>query len=227
MSSSRTTSGVGMVAASLVMLLTSCTTRTSAPPTKDHRNARTTTTTTTTINRVGAAPTAPPTTTTAGVGGLRAGRALRSVVPARCTLIGAGGWTLPDPTCTPGALNPAVRPATVATTICVPGYSTRIRPAESFTYDLKRSQMAAWGLSGSTAETEEDHLVPLSLGGAPSDSANLWPEPGGIPNLKDRLEYRLYRMVCDGQIGLRAAQQAIASNWITAYQRFVGPTPGS
>lgn len=134
---------------------------------------------------------------------------------------------LPDARCTPGALNPAVQPDTIGSTICVPGYSTSIRPSQSFTYNLKRRQMAAWGLSGSTGETEEDHLVPLSLGGAPSDSANLWPEPGGIPNPKDRLEFRLYRMVCNHELGLRDAQRAIATDWIAAYRRFIGPTPAS
>ena len=175
-------------------------------------------------------PFQPPTSTpTSGpaVTGLANGAAYRRVVPRNCTLGGSGVWVLPDPTCTPGALNPVVTPATIDTTICVPGYSSRIRPPQSFTYDLKRSQMSSWGLSGSTSQTEEDHLVPLSLGGAPSDSANLWPEPGGIPNPKDRLEYRLYRLVCDHQLDLRDAQRAVASNWISAYQRFIGPTPGA
>jgi len=172
------------------------------------------------------APTTAPTTAAGPPASrpLAAGVADRSVVPAGCTLVGTSPWTRPDPRCTPGSLNPAVTPQTIGSTICVPGYSTRIRPPESFTYGLKRSQMAAWGLSGSTSQTEEDHLVPLSLGGAPSDSMNLWPEPGGIPNPKDRLEYRLYRMVCDHEIDLRTAQQAIAVDWISAYRRYLGPT---
>ena len=175
-------------------------------------------------------PFRPPTSTPSTgptAGGLADGAAYRRVVPRDCTLRGSGVWVLPDPSCTPGALNPAVTPSTIDSTICAPGYSSRIRPPQSFTYDLKRSQMAAWGLAGSTSQTEEDHLVPLSLGGAPSDSANLWPEPGGIPNPKDRLEYRLYRLVCDHALGLREAQRAIATDWITAYQRYIGPTPGS
>ena len=170
-----------------------------------------------------------PSTTPAphAAGELANGTAYRSEVPRSCHLSGTGAWVLPDARCTPGALNPAVNPTTIDTTICVSGYSTSIRPPQSFTYDLKRSQMAAWGLQGSTIQTEEDHLVPLSLGGAPSDSANLWPEPGGIPNPKDRLEYRLYRMVCDHELDLRSAQRAIATDWIAAYRRFIGPTSGS
>ena len=225
MSARRRSRGALIALIGVVSLGGACTTSltatstTTTPVTRDDRSTVTTPATPTL--------TAPPTTSEVVAGDLRPGIALRRVVPASCRLSGAGAWTLPDPSCTPGALNPAVSPATISTTICVPGYSTRIRPSESFTYELKRSQMAAWGLAGSTSQTEEDHLVPLSLGGAPSDSANLWPEPGGIPNPKDRLEYRLYRMVCAGQIDLRSAQLAIASNWITAYQRFVGPTSGS
>jgi hypothetical protein len=161
--------------------------------------------------------------TPSGPAMLADGTPFRSTVPADCKLVGDGAHSLPDPTCTPGALNPAVTPETIGSTICVSGYSTSIRPPSSFTSTLKRRQMAAWGITGSTSETEEDHLVPLSLGGAPSDSRNLWPEPGGIPNAKDQLEFRLYRMVCDGQLDLRSAQAAIATDWATAYQRWVGP----
>jgi len=179
-------------------------------------------------------PSTQPTTTTTQVvpavtqpqaSGLVVGVAYRSDVPSGCVIGGNLGAPLPDSRCTPGTLNPDVSQATIATTICVPGYSTSIRPPSSFTSSLKRAQMASWGITGSTSETEEDHLVPLSLGGAPSDSKNLWPEAGSIPNAKDRLEYRLYRMVCDGQVPLVTAQEAIATNWIAAYQRWIGPLP--
>jgi len=186
------------------------------------------TTTTATSTTIAATTTGPVTTAVSTPApGLAPGVNFRANVPAHCTLTGPSPWTRPDPSCTPGTLNPAVTPETIDSTICVSGYSTRIRPPESFTYDLKRSQMTAWGLPGFTRDTEEDHYVPLSLGGAPSDSSNLWPEPGGIPNQKDKLEYRLYRLVCDHQLDLRTAQIAIASDWTSAYRQYVGPTPGA
>ena len=39
-------------------------------------------------------------------------------------------------------------------------------------------QIAEYGYADtSTADYEEDHLIPLELGGAPRDPNNLWPEP--------------------------------------------------
>ncbi len=73
---------------------------------------------------------------------------------------------------------------------------------------------------------EEDHLIPLSLGGAPADRRNLWPEPrrpddGWTAERKDQLEDVLHRLLCDGGVGLRTAQWAIAKDWTAAYARYV------
>jgi hypothetical protein len=62
------------------------------------------------------------------------------------------------------------------------------------------------------------HLIALSIGGAPDDPSNLWPQPrDGEWNAekKDQLEFVLYKMVCDNQIKLIDAQHDIASDWIT------------
>ena len=83
--------------------------------------------------------------------------------------------------------------------------------------------MATWGIIGSTSTTEEDHLIPLKLGGAPKDSRNLWPEIGGIPNKKDTLEKRLKTSVCNGTLTLAEAQSAIGTDWAEAYVLYVGP----
>jgi len=71
---------------------------------------------------------------------------------------------------------------------------------------------------------EEDHLIPLSLGGHPTDPRNLWPEPrSGIwsAEVKDQLEYVLWKKVCLKIIPLREAQNAIARDWTLAYRRYV------
>ncbi|MCP2339441.1 hypothetical protein [Actinomadura rupiterrae] len=123
----------------------------------------------------------------------------------------------PDPKCQPGATNPAVTQATIHKTICVPGYSKKIRPPVSYTNALKRQQIKEYGYRNTSPSAyEEDHLIPLSLGGAPRDPKNLWPEPGGSPNPKDSIEFKLYKAVCSGKVTLRAAQKAIATNWTTA-----------
>jgi hypothetical protein len=130
------------------------------------------------------------------------------------------GQPLPDPRCTPGAVNPAVTQANIATTICRRGWTKTVRPPQSYTETLKRQQITQYGYSDKRMGSyEEDHLVSLELGGAPSDPANLWPEPGASPNPKDAVEGALNRAICSHRVTLAAAQQAIASDWTTAEAR--------
>jgi hypothetical protein len=50
-------------------------------------------------------------------------------------------------------------------------------PRVSYTNALKIEQMPIYELGGSPSLYEEDHLIPLELGGAPRNPKNLWPEP--------------------------------------------------
>lgn len=138
---------------------------------------------------------------------------------------------LPDPACTPGATDPAVTQGNIASTICVSGYTQTVRPPSSYTDQLKVEQMRAYGLAGSTADYEEDHLVPLELGGAARDPKNLWPEPrAGSPaaSEKDALENHLHSEVCAGRMSLTSAQQQVASDWVVAWLSYKGlATPSS
>jgi len=103
-----------------------------------------------------------------------------------------------------------------------------VRPAVGYTEELKRQQMAAFGYHDRRlSHYEEDHLIPLGLGGAPSDPRNLWPEPRISPDdwgadRKDEVEFALNQLVCSGRLPLREAQRAIATDWIAAYRRYVG-----
>jgi hypothetical protein len=109
-----------------------------------------------------------------------------------------------------------VTQANINVTICLKGWTATVRPPTSYTNALKRTQMAAYGFTGSPSDYEEDHLIPLELGGNPTDPKNLWPEPGASPNPKDSVENQLNRLVCNGQMPLATAQQRIAANWQTA-----------
>ncbi len=135
---------------------------------------------------------------------------------------------LPIAARTPGAIDPRVTQANLSSTICVVGYTTRVRPSYSYTRALKISQLAsgyALGNDRLTSHYEEDHLISLELGGSPTAPANLWPEPYLIANgarTKDTLENKLHRLVCARVVPLAVAQRAIATNWITAYSRYVG-----
>jgi hypothetical protein len=148
-----------------------------------------------------------------------------------CILSVASAQGLPNPSLTPGAINPSVTAQNVTSTICQHGWTATIRPPEPYTERLKREQIAAYGYRDHRLrDYEEDHLIPLDLGGAPSDPRNLWPQPHLGSNewgsyAKDRLEARLNELVCDGSVPLDTARAAIASDWIAAYRKYIGPNP--
>jgi hypothetical protein len=127
---------------------------------------------------------------------------------------------LPDPACTPGVTNPDVTQSTIDSTICVSGWTSTIRPPTSYTNPLKVQGIKDYGYSDtSLADYEEDHFLPLELGGAPRDPKNLWPEPqSGTKNSysKDSVENAVKKAVCAGQATLSAAQHAMLSDWTTA-----------
>ena len=135
--------------------------------------------------------------------------------PGSCHARGSDLYVLPDPSYTPGATNPKVTQATIGVSICQSGWTATVRPPASYTNHLKLEQMAAYGWAGPPSDYEEDHLVPLELGGAPRDPANLWPEPGERNNPKDKVENAAKRAVCGGNMQLADAQQAIAADWVS------------
>lgn len=132
---------------------------------------------------------------------------------------------LPDPVLTPGTINLNVTQENIQQTICVRGYSKSIRPPAYFTNKLKKQQIREYGYSDTNPRHyEEDHLIPLSIGGAPDDPRNLWPEPRSgewSAGKKDQLEFVICRMVCAQEISLAVAQHAMATNWIEAWEQYV------
>jgi hypothetical protein len=132
-------------------------------------------------------------------------------LPIATTTPGPGLSTviLPYRMMTPGALNPRVRQSTIKQTICKSGWTTKIRPPASYTNGLKIKQMVLYEETGSPSDYEEDHFVPLELGGAPRNPKNLWPEPRSQAKLSDPLETQLKRKVCKGLMKLAKARAAI------------------
>ncbi len=131
------------------------------------------------------------------------------------------GDYLPDPSCTPGTIDPAVTQANIGSTICQSGYTKTVRAPSSDTAKWKVISLSDYGLAYSHT-TEYDHLVSLELGGTNSVS-NLWPEPNktsarGFNNPKDLVENALKTAVCSNRVTLVQAQDAIATNWATALQ---------
>ena len=135
----------------------------------------------------------------------------------------------PDPARTPGATNPDITQENIRETICNPRWSTKsIRPEASYTNRLKIEQIGEYGYSDSRLKDyEEDHFIPLELGGNPTDPKNLWPEPfetslpDGGAHAKDKVENYLHAEVCSGSLTLDQAQREIAEDWYRVYQSSV------
>ncbi len=129
---------------------------------------------------------------------------------------------LPDPKLTKGKVT-----SISADTLCQKSFHTK---DERFVTDaMKKRIFAKYGItSHKPREYEIDHLISLELGGS-NDESNLWPqsyvtEPWNA-HVKDQLETRLHWMICNNQITLQQAQNAIRKNWINAYKKYISPTP--
>ena len=132
---------------------------------------------------------------------------------------------LPNPQITPGAIDPAITAQNLQSTVCVKGYTATVRPDKRVTNRLKREQIRQYRYTDTDPRHyEQDHLIPLSIGGNPSDPRNMWPQPRSgewSAEQKNDLEFVVYRMVCNGDIDLAQAQEKIARDWTAAYQAWV------
>ena len=150
----------------------------------------------------------------------------KSSDPAESTAAHAGPADIyPDPERTPGAANPDITQNNIRQTICNPRWSTKsIRPAASYTNRLKIEQIREYAYADSSLKDyEEDHFIPLELGGNPTDPRNLWPEPfetsipDGGAHAKDQVENYLHVEVCAGTLTLEQAQKEITEDWYRVY----------
>ncbi len=149
---------------------------------------------------------------------------LRFLLPVLCltSALAAPAPIKPDPRLTPGDVL-----TTDKSVICVSGYTKTVRHVPQ---GVKNQVYQRYGItSHGPAEYEIDHLISLELGGSNS-IRNLFPEKYDMPlgaRVKDRLENKLHSLVCAGQLELQVAQHAIATDWVAAYQKYVGPLPGT
>lgn len=103
-------------------------------------------------------------------------------------------------------LNPDVSQATIDTTICKSGWSTSVRPARGWAYRQKVILIRAKPHHYSPAGYVADHKMPIELGGAPHDRANIQLQTKAAGRRKDLVENHLHRAVCSGKLTLDAAQ---------------------
>ena len=85
---------------------------------------------------------------------------------------------LPDPRLTPGSIDPSVTQENIHTTVCIKGYTDSVRPDKEYTNRLKHEQLRQYRYPDLNPRNyEQDHLIPLNIGGNPSDPKNLWSQP--------------------------------------------------
>ena len=140
------------------------------------------------------------------------------------TCWGVNAGDLPNRSVTPGSVNPDVTQDNIQQTVCVKGWTKTVRPPAYYTNQLKARQIAQYGYTNTNPKDyEEDHLIPLSVGGATRDPKNLWPEPRKSEwgaEKKDQLEFAMYKAVCRGEVSLNEARSAFSVNWIDAYKHY-------
>jgi len=129
----------------------------------------------------------------------------------------------PNSALTPGATDPRVKQRNVKRTICSDDYLAKARPSDSYVERLKARQIGRYKYPDATPSAyEEDHLVPIELGGDPDAPSNMWPQaysPAPGASEKDRVEAYLHDEVCAGHMTLAAAQQALLNDWVAVYQK--------
>jgi hypothetical protein len=129
---------------------------------------------------------------------------------------------IPNPEFTPGAVR-----SIAMREVCSMAHEEVVREVPT---SLRDEVFQEYGIVNPRPQDYEiDYLIAPGLGGT-QDIHNLWPEPsttnGWNAHVKDALEERLHELVCDGQLDLPTAQQAIAGNWINAYKKYLGARAG-
>jgi hypothetical protein len=112
-----------------------------------------------------------------------------------------------------GVTNPSIYQTNIDQTICVSGWTATVRPPVAYTNKLKSSQLPK---GADLKDYEEDHFIPIEIGGSPTDPKNLWPQPYPDARHKDLVENFLHRQVCNHSMTLKQAQQEIY-DWKTLY----------
>ena len=147
---------------------------------------------------------------------LGSGLLLREPQPQKAIDVAFAERTVPDRTLTPGA----TRPVSLGE-VCSMRHEEVVRDVPG---SLRERVFQEYGITNPRPQDYEvDYLIAPGLGGT-DDIRNLWPQPSTTSawnaHRKDALEERLHQLVCHGELDLDTAQQAIATDWITAYEKY-------
>jgi hypothetical protein len=142
--------------------------------------------------------------------------------PGSCHVGISDGVPIPDPSCTPGAINPTV----TLDVLRRPDFRTACVRDQATSHKEKMIVYEWYGLPhpaqnwGDNQSCEMDHVIPLELGGADTLD-NIWPQCGPAGGqedaryfrLKDIVENFLTWSVKSDLLDLAAAQRGIATDW--------------
>ena len=136
------------------------------------------------------------------------------------------GQARPDPVLTPGAIR-----TSDATELCAKSFRTK--KWRIATEETKKKVCANYGVKDCPHRGKEelDDLVALEIGGE-NVEGNLWVQMAPEYHFKDKLENTLKTLVCSQPTPelknsvLVEVQQEIRTNWVTAYEKYIGPLPG-
>jgi hypothetical protein len=147
---------------------------------------------------------------------------------AACATMTNNGFPIPDPRCTPGAVNPTL----TADVLRDPGFRTSCVRDSATTAVQKGTTYKFYNIphpknnTGPTQTCELDHLISLEIGGADT-LENIWPQCGPDRvqlrqryfKQKDIVENFLARQVKAGKMNLADVQRGISQDWT----QFLGP----
>jgi len=132
------------------------------------------------------------------------------------------GFPIPDPSCTPGAVNPTLTTEVLTNptfrTSCVRDAATTAQEKTKtyLWYNIKHPA----NNTGATQTCELDHLISLEIGGGDTLD-NIWPQcgPKGVAlrnryfKQKDIVENYLAAQIKAGKMKLADVQKGIAEDW--------------
>lgn len=140
---------------------------------------------------------------------------------------------LPSNLLTPGATVSTVNQNNIKSTICSSKYVKKNTPSATFLEKLKTKQIKAGYVVDGLKDAKLyaiDFLIPIELGGSPTNEENLWPQLIDGRNghiVKNKLEKIIYNSVCSGQMTLKQGQDAIGIDWMEEYELRFGNQTGT
>ena len=100
------------------------------------------------------------------------------------------------------------------------GWADSVR-SPSLERRIKREMLKQRGEPPEAADNYQlDHIIPVCLGGSPTDRSNLQLQPLAQAKRKDRVEKLAWRCVCAGTVPLDEARHDLASDWEGVYFKY-------